>query len=167
MPIPSTCHSKTLVVKGLVKGYARLSTNVIFVITMSPLCTISLLRWYFLWTCFWLLWLLGSLDCATTPLLSQWTISGCRTKGTTPSFIRNFLSHTASLVALQVAIYPATEVESAIHSYLILLQLITPPPSRNTYPKVDFLESLSDMKSESIYPTRINSSLPYKLASNL
>ena len=69
---PSHPHTaQTLVVRGLVKGSSRLSSDAILVMAMSPLCTISLTKWYFLCTYFWLLWLMGSLDCATALLFSQ------------------------------------------------------------------------------------------------
>ena len=70
--------------------------------------------------------------------------------GTTPNSKRNFLSQTASLATLIAATYSASVVESVIHYYLILLQLIVAPPRVNIYPKVDFLKSMSVIKLESV-----------------
>ena len=48
--------------------------------------------------------------------------------------------------------YSAFMVESAMLDYLTLLQTIMAPPRGNAEPNVDFLESLFDWKSESVYP---------------
>ena len=70
--------------------------------------------------------------------------------GITSRSIRNFLSHTTSFSALDEATYSASVVESATHVCLTLLQQMTPPLKVKTYSDVDFLESMSLWKSESI-----------------
>ena len=55
------------------------------------------------------------------PLLSQYKFTGFDTLGTTPSLVMNFLIHTASLAAFEVAIYSASVVELVIVSCLELL----------------------------------------------
>ena len=91
-PIPSKCDSKVLWGKVLVKGSARLFTLSMFSTTTSRKATMSRMMWYFLSMCFPFLWFFGSLDYATTPLLSQnnvlWTCSIL----ITPRSERNFLS---------------------------------------------------------------------------
>ena len=64
----------------------------------------------------------------------------------------NFLNQKASLTASEVAIYLASIVESTMIGCLKFFQFITPPLQRNTYPDVDFLSSISDIKSEAMYP---------------
>ena len=62
---------------------------------------------------------------------------GYTTKGTTPSPTRNFLSETIFFVALEVATYLASIMESTlIQNYFTLLQLIVAPPKFKTKPKV-------------------------------
>ena len=60
------------------------------------------------------------------------------------NFIRNFLSHIASLVADDAATYSTSMVELTIHDCLILLLLTAAPPNVKTYPEVDFLKSAYD-----------------------
>ena len=57
--------------------------------------------------------------------------------GTTPSSEMSFFIQTASLAASAAAMYSASVVESAIVSYLELLQLIAPPFNVNMNPDTD------------------------------
>ena len=66
--------------------------------------------------------------------------------------LKKFLSQTASLAAYEAATYSASMVESVMLDRLMLLQTIAPPPRVNTDPDVNFEESLSAWKSESVYP---------------
>ena len=144
IPIPSKCDSKVLWGKALVKRFARLFALSIFVTTTSPRAMISLIMWYFLSMWFPFLWFLGSLDYATTPLLSQNKVMGTCSILTTWRLERNFVSHIASFAASLAATYYASMVESAIQDCLILLQLMDPPPKVKTHLEVDFLKSRSD-----------------------
>ena len=88
---------------------------------------------------------LGLGDCPTAVIVNCERLS--RQRYHSKFYKRNLLTQTASLVASQTSTYLASKVESVVHSYLILFQLIPPQLSINTYPEVEFLESLSDMKS--------------------
>lgn len=96
--------SNTLAVGAFVNELARLSYEVICVTITSLWYTISLMRCYFRSICFPRLWLDGSLEFATTSLLSQYRVIDIYIFGirmTSKSSIKNFLSHTASLAASQ------------------------------------------------------------------
>ena len=62
---------------------------------------------------------------------------------------------------LSIYVVIAFMVKSAILNYLTLLQITTMPSRVNTDPEVDFLESFSPWKSESVYPGIFRSSLEY------
>ena len=85
------------------------------------------------------------------PVSSQYNEIRFSILGTTPNFVINFLSQTASLVALEAAIYSASVVESAVDPCMELFQQTTPLLRVNTNPDVEFLSSGSDWKSESVY----------------
>ena len=138
--IPSRCPSNTLVAKAFVNESTRFSVVSILLTTMSPLWTISLYRLFLHSMCFPLLCLLGSLEFATAPLLSQYSVIGSYALGTSCRSIRKLRSQIASLAAT----YSASMVESAVQLCLILLHTIASPPRVNTELEVDFLESLSD-----------------------
>ncbi|TYK28175.1 hypothetical protein E5676_scaffold289G00930 [Cucumis melo var. makuwa] len=77
------------------------------------------------------------------------------------SRIRNFVRQTASFAASQAATYSGFIVESAMHPCLMLRHTTAPPFRVNIDLDVDFLESLSVWKLESVYPVRIKSLAPY------
>ena len=77
--------------------------------------------------------------------------------GNYSQFIKKFLSQTASLIALEVAMYSASMVESTILDCLMLLQTTAPPLRVNTDLDVDLRESLSAQKLESVYPSKFRS----------
>ncbi|CAA0840370.1 Unknown protein, partial [Striga hermonthica] len=129
-PIPSTCLAKTFSGKLFVKGLARLSSDAILVISTSPLATISLIRWYLRSMCLLALWARGSLEFATAPLLSQYTIITRGKLGITSKSTKKFLSLTASFAASEAAMYSASIVESATHFCLTLLHEMAPPPKK-------------------------------------
>ena len=128
----------------LVKGSVRLSTEGIFSTTTSPLWTISQNKWYFLsmFLPFW--WFFYSLDYSTPLLLSQNSIMGCTTIGTTLSSIRNFLIHTTSFVASKATMHSLFIVELIMQYCFTLLQLIVVPPKVKTKLELDQWESLSN-----------------------
>ena len=132
IPMESKCKLKGFPGMALVKGSAKFCCDAIWVTSTSPLCTISLIRWYFLSICFCFLWFFGTLDWATAPLLSQNSLRGAVTAGTTSRSYRNLRSHTASFAASDAATYSASVVESAIQDCFTLLQLIAPLPNVNT-----------------------------------
>ena len=132
----------------LVNGSATWLAEEIFVISTSLLCMISHIKWNLRSMCFVLLWALSSTTFAIAPLLSQWIVMGDSIEGTTPSSWMNLRIHTTSLVA----IYSDSVVESAVVSCLQLLQLIAPFPRVKINLEIDFLSSISDWKSESVYP---------------
>ena len=59
--------------------------------------------------------------------------------------------------------YLASMVEFAMTDYLKLFQLIDPSLHRKIHPNVDILSSISDMKSESVYPSIFSSDPPPKI----
>ena len=63
--------------------------------------------------CLPLLWLLGSLEFATAPLLSQYIVIDSYALGTTYRSLRKLWSQIASLAASQAATYSTSMVESA------------------------------------------------------
>ena len=156
-PIPSRCCSKLRAGKVLVNRSTMLFADAIFSTETSPLLTISLTRWNFRSMCFPLRLFLGSLALATAPLLSQYSLIGSCIFGTTFSSFKNSRSQTTSLAASQAATYSTSMVESATQVCLTLLHIMVPPPKVKTAPEVDFRESLSYWKSESVYPIGINS----------
>src|SRR3954468_19475222 len=97
---------------------------------------------------FW--WDLGSLACATAPLLSQYISMGSSALGTTPSSVMNFLIQYPSFVASEAVMYSASVVESATVFCLELFQLTAPPLSVKTYPDSDLKSFGSVMKLESV-----------------
>ena len=70
-------------------------------------------------------------------------IADC-TEGTKPLSIRKLLNHSAATAASKVAMDSASMVELAIPTCLTLLQQMAPPKRVNTYPEVDYLDSISD-----------------------
>ena len=72
--------------------------------------------------------------------------------GITSSSTMNFLNQNSSLAAADAVMYSTFMVESIIIGCLELFQLTAPPLHRNTKFDVDFLLSMSDIKSESVYP---------------
>ena len=82
-------------------------------------------------------WFLSSLNRVTTPLLSQNSIGGDRTKGTTPSPIRNLWSQTTSFDTSEATTYSTFIVDSTIQNRFTLFQLIAPLLRVNTKLKVD------------------------------
>ena len=70
-------------------------------------------------------------------------IADC-TEGTNPLSIRKLLSHSASTAASKAAMDRASMVELAMPTWLKLLQQMAPPQRVNTYPKVDYLDSIFD-----------------------
>ena len=80
----------------------------------------------------------------------------CLLMGTTSKSIRNLHCQTASLAASQAVTYLTSIVELAIQDCLILLHIMVPLSRVNTEPQVDFLESLSNQKSDSMYPIAFN-----------
>jgi hypothetical protein len=58
----------------------------------------------------------------------------------------------ASFTALEHAIYSALVLDIATTLCLVDFQEIAPLYSRNTYPEVDFRESMSPAQSESVNP---------------
>ena len=68
-------------------------------------------------------------------------IANC-TKGTKPLSIRKLLSHSASTDASKAAMDSASMVELAMPTCLTLLQQMAPPQRVNTYPEVDYLDSI-------------------------
>ena len=85
-------------------------------------------RWYFRLMCFPHLWLLGSREFATAPLLPQYKVIGRCIFRTTSKSVKNFLSHTASFPTSQSATYySASIVESAIHDCFMFLNTTAPP----------------------------------------
>ena len=113
-PIPSRCPSNTFITKAFINRSARSSVVSILLTMMSPLWTISLNMWYLYSMYLTLLWLLGSLEFVTAPLLSQYSVIGCYALGTTCRSIRKLWNQTTSLASSQAAIYSASKVESAI-----------------------------------------------------
>ena len=105
--------------------------------------------------CFPYLWLRGSLELATVPLLSQYRVMDKFMFGTTSKSCRNFLSQTASFAASQAAMYSTSIAESAMYHCLMLRHTTAPPFRVNTDHDVDFLESLSVWKSESVYSVSV------------
>ena len=71
--------------------------------------------------------------------------------GITSMSLKKFLNQTASLAASEAAIYSASMVESAMLDCLTLLQTTAAPLRVNSELDVDFPESLSPWKSESVY----------------
>ena len=82
--------------------------------------------------------------------------------GITPSSATNFLNQKAFLAASEAAMYSASIVESTTIDYLKLFQLIASPLHKNTNFDVDLLSSVSDIKSELVYPSTHNSDSPLK-----
>ena len=70
-------------------------------------------------------------------------IADC-TEGTKPLSIRKLLSHSASTAASKAAMDLASMVDLEMSTYLTLLQQMAPPQTVNTYPEVDYLDSISD-----------------------
>ena len=128
----------------------KLSSTAILTTLASLLCMISLMKWYFLSMYLSLLWLLGSLEFVTSPLLSQYNVIGLFMSGTTLRSVYNFLSQTNSLASSQAAIYLASMVESAMLDYLTLLQITIAPLRVCIESDVDFHISFSHWKSKSI-----------------
>ena len=60
-------------------------------------------------------------------------------------------------------IYLASMVESAMTDYLKLFQLTAPPVHKKIHPDIDFLSSISAIKSESMYPSTFSSDPPPKI----
>ena len=77
---------------------------------------------------------------------------------TTSKYLRNFLSHTASLDASQATTYSASIVESAMQDCLILLHTTAPPLRMNTDPEVDFLDTRHSQVSTWICKHQVPSS---------
>ncbi|CAA0828845.1 Unknown protein, partial [Striga hermonthica] len=71
--------------------------------------------WYLRSMCLLALWARGSLEFATAPLLSQYTVITCGKLGITSKSTKKFLSQTASFAASEAAMYSASIVESATH----------------------------------------------------
>ena len=120
------------------------SLQMIFYVTTSPLIIISHIKWCFISMCLLFQWFLGSLDYATTPLLSQNSIKGDTAKGTIPNPIKNFWSQITYFTVLEVTTYLTSIMKSTIQDCITLLQLTTPPPRVNTNSEVNLWESLSD-----------------------
>ena len=90
-------------------------------------------------------------------LLSQ--KSGIASDGITPSSATNFLIQNSFLEASDAVIYSVSVVEFTMIGYLKLFQLTAPSLYENIKSDVDFLSSMSDMKSEFVYPYNHKSSL--------
>ena len=74
--------------------------------------------------------------------------------GTTSKLVKNFLSYTDSFATSQAETYWASMVESTIQPFFMLLHIIAPLFRVKTDPDIDFHESISIWKSESVYPVR-------------
>ena len=79
-----------------------------------------------------------------------------------PSSRMKALSHTASWVASDSAMYSASVDERATVRCFLLSQLMQPPLSTNTYPLVLRRDSISPGQSASEYPTSSPSLDPKK-----
>ena len=83
--------------------------------------------------------------------------SQCRDTGTDAPYSgtspRRLFSHSASCPTSLSAINSYSIVDRAIQVYLADFHEITPPPSINTHPVVEFTSSLSDTQLASQYPS--------------
>ena len=80
----------------------------------------------------------------------------------TLNFTTNFLNHNVSLAASEVVMYSTFMIESTMVDCLKFFQLIDPSLYRKIYPDINLLSSISDIKSELIYPFTFNSDPPPK-----
>ena len=90
---------------------------------------------------FMISWIFGLFNCST---IVENNVMGTCSILIIPRLEKNFLSHKASFAISQATTYSASMVESAIQDFLVLLQLMAPPPKVNTYPEMDFLKSRFD-----------------------
>ena len=81
----------------------------------------------------------------------------------TPSSVINFLIKKAFFVASEAAMHLASIVESVMIDCLELFQLINSSLHRNTHLDIDFLSPTSNIKSESVYHSTLNSDPPLKI----
>jgi len=86
----------------------------------------------------------GSIELATAPLLSQYSVIADCAEGTTSRSNRKFLSQITSLATSKAATYSASMLETTMQDCFTLLQLRASLSIVNTNLEVDFLASLSD-----------------------
>ena len=99
IPKPIKGPSKFFASIAFLKGFVRFPFDAILHTITFPSQTISQMRWYFISTCFALLWFLHSLELVIAPLLLQYRVIEWLVVGSTCRSIKNFQCHTAFIMA--------------------------------------------------------------------
>ena len=108
MPSLSQKYTNFVVVRGLVRISTICSSAQMYCNFKVPLCTRSLMKWYFISMCFDLSWNTGLSESLMQLWLSQWMI--VESSFPLNKSDRSFLSQTTSLQASLAAIYSASAV---------------------------------------------------------
>ena len=127
---------------SLVKGSTIFNLVLMCSITTVFSLTRYLMAKYLMSICLFRLLLLLFLAIKTAAELSQYIFNGLEIESTTLSLEMKLFNHTPCEVTSKQDMNSTFIVEVAIKVCFVLLQETAPPPSINTYPKVDFHESM-------------------------